>query len=67
MRLNEVFDEFQELITIAQDMIVQSEPEINSLPIDQFLQLVLDIRNSERGEPNLADKNVVILEKDILQ
>lgn len=64
--MNTIAQEFELLIEVAEGILATGQG--NDLPIDQFLQLCLDIRNAERGEPlNLIGKNLVVFERDIIQ
>ena len=65
MQLHEIMSEFQEIITVAQEMLLEKETQ--DLTIDEFIQLCVDVRAAERNDVDLTNKNIVLLEKDILQ
>ena len=61
--ISSIVKEFECLITIAESILV--EPETKDLTIDQFLQLVLDIRNAERQNSSMSLNGRT--DKDVLQ
>ncbi len=66
MVLTDLNKEFQELMEIAQSNLL--DRQTHDMTIDQFLQLCLDMRNAERGgQMDLTDKNLVILERNVIQ
>ena len=60
----EIMNEFNELMLIAQEIIVSNGHK--NLTMAQFLNLIVDIRNEER-DTNLEGKIITIPEKDTLQ
>lgn len=65
MEINTLQFEFNCLIEIAQEIVL--DRSIQSLSVEDFLQLCLDIRNDERtGNKTLKGKNIVILPDNTL-
>jgi len=61
----DIATEFEELMDIASYMMAEKQEK--GLTMEQFFQLVLDIRTSERNPVDLHNKNIVIPETIVLQ
>lgn len=65
MHLNSIMTEFQEIISVAQEILLEKETQ--DLTIEQFIQLCVDIRAAERSDVDLNGKNIVLFERNVLQ
>lgn len=62
---NDIRNELKELIDIAE--YVLAERQEKGISMNEFLQLIVNIRIGEREQINLSGKNLVILEENVLQ